>query len=188
MAATETVFRELFEKEYNSLCRYAMTYMQDSHQAEDVVQDTFIKIWEQKRELVSSPQIRFYLVTAVKNNCITALRKQNTRAEVYTGTAPDTEPEPFITSRQHYEQLDAQKKKIADALNLLPPKCKEVFLLVKMQGMSYKQAADNLDISVKTVENQMGKAMKTLKEYAGGALLVFFVIFVKIFLKGIGVF
>ena len=65
----------------------------------------------------------------------------NTRGEVFSDTEPDTEPEPFITSRQHYEQLDEQKRKIADALNQLPPKCKEVFLLVKLHGMSYKQAA-----------------------------------------------
>lgn len=169
-AALEGVFRELFEKEYNGLCRYAMTFMQDSHLAEDVVQDTFIKIWEQKKDLVGNPQIRFYLLTAVKNNCISALRKQNTRGEVLTDTDPDIQPEPFITTRQHYEQLDEQKKKIADALNQLPPKCKEVFLLVKMHGLSYKQAAESLDISVKTVENQMGKAIKTLKEYVGVAI------------------
>jgi RNA polymerase sigma-70 factor (family 1) len=172
-AAKETVFRELFEKEYNGLCRYAMTYMQDSHLAEDVVQDTFIKIWEHKTDLVSSPQIRFYLLTAVKNNCISALRKQNTRGEVFTDTDPDIHPEPFITTRQHYEQLDEQKKKIADALNQLPPKCKEVFLLVKMQGLSYKQAAESLEISVKTVENQMGKAIKTLREHVGTLVLWF---------------
>jgi len=182
MAVTENVFRELFEKEYSALCRYAMTYMQDSHLAEDIVQDTFIKIWEQKRELISSAHIKFYLVTAVKNNCITAIRRQQTRGEVLTDTDPDIEPEPFITTRQHYEQLDEQKRKIADALNQLPPKCKEVFLMVKMQGMSYKQAAESLDISVKTVENQMGKAIKTLKEYVGGvALLLFLSYLLKFF-------
>ncbi len=189
MAATESFFRELFEKEYGNLCRYAMSYMQDSHLAEDVVQETFIRIWEQKRDLITSPQVKFYLITAVRNNCISALRKQNTRGEVLMEATPDAPPEPFITSRQHYEQLNEQKKKIADALNQLPPKCKEVFLLIKMQGLSYKQVAESLDISVKTVENQMGKAIKILREYAGGyALLVYFIIFVKIILNTIGVF
>lgn len=63
------------------------------------------------------------------------------------------------------EDADEQSKKIAEALNQLPPKCKEVFLMVKMHGMSYKQTAESLDISVKTVENQMGKAIKTLRDF-----------------------
>lgn len=167
---TETIFKEVFAKEYNNLCRFANSYMQDSHLAEDIVQDTFIKIWEQKKELLTSPNIRFYLVTSVKNNCISALRKQNTRNEIFTDAAPESEPETFVTTRQHNEQLNEQKKKIAQALDKLPPKCKEVFLLIKLYDMSYKQAAETLEISVKTVENQMGKAIKTLRDYAGSLL------------------
>jgi RNA polymerase sigma-70 factor (family 1) len=183
--STEDLFKDLFAREYNNLCRYALTYMQDSHLAEDVVQDTFIKIWEQKKDLITSPQVKFYLVTAVKNNCISALRKQNTRAEIFTEEAPESEPEPFITPTQHRQQLSEQQQKIADALNQLPPKCKEVFLMVKMHGMSYKQTADALQLSVKTVENQMGKAIKTLREYTGNlAMIIFFIIF----LTSVGVF
>lgn len=184
----ETVFKELFAKEYDKLCRFALTYMQDIHMAEDVVQDTFIKIWEQKRDLIFKPDIKFYLITAVKNNCISALRKQNSRNEVLTDTAPDKDPEPFITATQYKEQLDEQKKKIENALNCLPPKCKEVFLMIKLYGMSYKQAAEALEISIKTVENQMGKAIKILKDFAGKqALLATAILLIKILFMSIGV-
>lgn len=185
---TDAIFKELFAKEYNNLCRFANSYMQDSHLTEDIVQDTFIKIWEQKKDLISSPNIRFYLITSVKNNCISALRKQNTRNEVFTDAALELEPEVFVTASQHKEELNEQKKKISEALNQLPPKCKEVFLLIKLYGMSYKQAAETLEISVKTVENQMGKAIKTLKDYAGKlALLILMALFIKKQLADIGV-
>lgn len=138
--------------------------MQDAHAAEDVVQDTFIKVWEGKRELITSPDIRYYLVTAVRNNCISALRKAKSSLLQYPEYAPEGEPEPFITIMQHHEELKEQQKKLSDALNALPAKCREVFLLVKMQGMSYKQTAETLGISVKTVEAQMGKALRMLRE------------------------
>jgi len=183
----ETIFKSLFDKEYVKLCRYAYTYMQDSQLAEDVVQDTFIKIWEQKRELIAAPNIRFYLITAVKNNCISAIRKQKAQMVVFTETAPEPDPEPAFHI-EIAEMEDPQVKKIADALNLLPPKCKEVFLLVKLHGLSYKDAAATLGLSVKTIENQMGKAIKILRESVAFSLLAGMVIlFAKKYLVFVGV-
>lgn len=165
-------FKDIFEQEYSKLCRYALTYLNDSHQAEDVVQETFIKIWERKQEIITSPDMRFYLITAVRNNCISALRKLKTQNITFTENTPEPEPELHFTIRQHQEEANEQARKIADALELLPPKCKEVFLMVKMQGLSYKQTAEALDISVKTVENQMGKAIKVLRENVSIQLLL----------------
>lgn len=187
-AAIEVAFKDLFTREYNNLCRYAYTYMQDESLAEDVVQDTFIKIWEQKKELIEKDEIKFYLITAVRNNCISVIRKQKTQQVYLTDTTPEPDPEPFVTARQHQEQASEQAEKVREALNQLPPKCKEVFLLVKMHGMSYKQAAEALDISVKTVENQMGKAIKILRELATSRpVLVLVLLLVKNYLQGIGV-
>jgi RNA polymerase sigma-70 factor (ECF subfamily) len=162
--AAEIAFKEVFNREYERLCRYALTYMQDENMAEDVVQETFIKIWEQKRELISSENIKFYLITAVKNNCISVIRKQNSQKTQYTDNTPEPEPEPFLTRMQLNEQENERLTAVKEALDRLPPKCKEVFLLVKMQGLSYKQVAEALELSVKTVENQMGKALKILRE------------------------
>lgn len=165
MTAAERTFKDLFDREYDNLCRYAMSFLEDSHLAEDVVQDTLVKFWEQRKDLIESKEAKYYLITATRNNCITALRKQASSGVRFTDTTPETDPEPFITGRQMREDADEQSKKIAEALNQLPPKCKEVFLMVKMHGMSYKQTAESLDISVKTVENQMGKAIKTLRDF-----------------------
>ena len=161
---TEQIFQQLFSAEYGRLCRYALSYMQDEHSAEDVVQDTFIKIWEGKRDLITSPDIRYYLVTAVRNNCITALRKLKSSSIHFPETTPEPEPEPFFTQTQQHEDAAEKSGKLRAALDLLPPKCKEIFLLVKMHSMSYKQVAGSLDLSVKTVEAQMGKALCLLRE------------------------
>jgi RNA polymerase sigma-70 factor (family 1) len=179
LAAINQIFKQIFASEYSRLCRYALSYVQDEQTAEDVVQETFVKIWETKKEILTQPHIRFYLVTAVRNNCISLLRKQKSSNERYAEELPEPDPEPFFTRTEQVQQLDEQKKRILDALNRLPPKCKEVFMLVKMQELTYQQAADSLDISVKTVENHMGKALKILREslsVATALLAGFFVV------------
>lgn len=177
--ATEQDFKILFDREYNNLCRYAWSYMQDEHMAEDIVQETFIKIWEQKPGLINSGHIKYYLVNAVRNNCISEIRKQQRRKVVFTDTTPEPEPEPFFHPTAHAEKQTEEMKKLANALNQLPPKCKEVFLLIKLHGMSYKQAAETLDISVKTIENQMGKAIKIFKELRFSQMVVSMLVIIK---------
>lgn len=180
MPAAESAFKELFAREYNNLCRYALSYLQDTHLAEDVVQETFVKFWEQKRELASSPEAKYYLVTAVRNNCISALRKQGNTGVQFVENTPDNDAEVFTTARQLREDATEQQKKIEEALSQLPPKCKEVFLLVKLHGMSYRQAAEALELSVKTVENQMGKAIKTFRDYVRSAVVILLtILFIK---------
>lgn len=184
MTVTEKAFKDLFDREYENLCRYAVSFVEDSHLAEDIVQDTLVKFWEQRKDLLESKEAKFYLITATRNNCITVLRKQASSGIKFTDNTPDKDHEPFITGRQLREDAAEQSKKITDALNQLPPKCKEVFLMVKMHGMSYKQTAESLDISVKTVENQMGKAIKTLREFVQSsamAILVLILIIKNIF-------
>lgn len=187
-AVGEATFKALFAQEYNRLCRYALTYVHDTHQAEDIVQETFIKIWEGKRDLIASPDIRFYLITAVRNNCISALRKLKSQPVHYTEETPEPEPEISFTTAQHKEAANEQSKRITAALNNLPPKCREVFLLIKMQGLSYKQAAETLNISIKTVENQMGKAIKVLRESIAGQIVsILWLLLFQGFFKAIGV-
>jgi RNA polymerase sigma-70 factor (ECF subfamily) len=154
------------------MCRYALSYLENAHLAEDVVQETFVKFWEQKKELSHSPEAKFYLVTAVRNNCISALRRQNATGVQLVEDTPDTHSDILITPRQLREDATERQQKISEALSQLPPKCKEVFLLIKLHGMSYQQAANALDLSVKTIENQMGKAIKTLREYVKSAVVL----------------
>lgn len=186
-ANQEAAFKDLFSKEYNKLCKYAFSYTQDEHTAEDVVQDTFIKIWEKKRDLIESPEIRFYLITAVRNNCITLARKKKNQKTQFTDNTPEPDPEPYFSISQETEKENRQLVQVQEALNQLPPKCKEVFLLIKLHGLSYKDAAATLDISIKTIENQMGKAIRILRDY-NKSLILFIYLLADIYFVGIGVF
>ncbi len=157
----ETALKSLFDKEYQNLCRFANSYVNDEHLAEDVVQNTFIKIWEQKKELLLTNDARYYLVTSVRNNCISELRRS--KNITFPENSPETDAEPFFSHMLQKEEYTEQQERIATALDKLPPKCKEIFLMIKLHGMSYKQTAEALSLSVKTVENQMGKAIKTFR-------------------------
>lgn len=157
-------FEAVFRQHYNSLCSYAFAFLKDETGSEDIVQDIFIKIWEQRRDLLVSGQWKYYAFTAVRNNCLTAIAK-NKKMSVAGLVDGDIRDEVSLFIEKDERGADP-KVLIAKAMDQLPPKCREVFMLSRLSGQTYQQIADSLDISVKTVENQMGKAIKILKIFA----------------------
>jgi RNA polymerase sigma-70 factor (family 1) len=154
-------FKLVFEEYYVALGNFAYTFTRDKTASEDIVQEIFLRIWEKRPDLIGSSSIRFYLFTAVRNNCLTYLEQSKkilpidaagleNRADIYPVDKPEDPPVDRIAI-------------IQQAISLLPPKCREVFLLSRMGSLSYKEIAKSLGISVKTVDNQMGKALKTLR-------------------------
>lgn len=160
------LFREDFHQYYSTLCQYAFTILKDADLCEDVVQEVFLRVWEKKQELVGSKELRFYLFTAVRNNCLTALEKSRkystTSLNDHDAVAEQKELFPEKQNGKTYDEL------LAEALAQLPPKCREVFILSRMSKLTYQQIGDTLGISVKTVENQMGKALRTLRGFVKG--------------------
>lgn len=164
-SASYQQFKDLFQSLYGELCNYAYSFLMDDAAAEDVVQETFIKLWEKHPEMINIPSINAYLFRAVRNNSISALRKINTtvtatKAISYTlpiETAPDAFSKEELTP--YYEQF------LYEAIASLPPQCREVFTCCKLKGMSQQQTAAQLGLSVKTVENYMGRALKLLRKY-----------------------
>ncbi|HEY6902408.1 MAG TPA: RNA polymerase sigma-70 factor [Puia sp.] len=157
-------FQTVFRTYYNQLCNYALTFTKDEDVCEDIVQDLFIKVWEQRRGLLRETSIRYYLFTAVRNNCISWLRKEKQQ-----GTVRLTSQEsPAVTPDYSKETAGGEKDErhlIEQAIARLPPKCKEVFLLSRFGKLSYREIASSLGISEKTVENQLGKALKMLRAF-----------------------
>ncbi|PKV50265.1 RNA polymerase sigma-70 factor (ECF subfamily) [Aquimarina sp. MAR_2010_214] len=158
-------FRKLFEKHYAELCSLAYNYLKDTERSKDIVQEVFIKVWEKKKDLVQESNAHYYLFTAVKNNCIDVLRKHK-----YTLSLSDD----AVANKVADEETDTIEKKqnepttqefIQKALDELPPKCRVIFMMSRLDAMTYQQIADKLEISVKTVENQMGKAIRIMREY-----------------------
>lgn len=159
------LFKSRFQKHYPRLCTIAYGYVLDRDDSEDIVQEVFINIWDKGKDNLPEQEFLAYLTTAVKNNCISFLRKRK------DGPA-SLEDYPLADS--HLAEEDhrgdephrSTEEIIEDALSTLPPKCKDIFVMAKLQGMKYREIAQLLNLSEKTVENQMGKAIRLLRVYA----------------------
>jgi RNA polymerase sigma-70 factor (family 1) len=155
-------FEAVFSGYYSPLCSYAFTFVKSAEISEDIVQEVFTRVWENRKDLIMTDAIRFYLYTAVRNNCISHLRK-----EKKSGTVSFSDPDglktpvslPKEADKTDYDHL------LGEAINGLPPKCQEVFILSRLSNMKYKEIADTLGISIKTVENQLGKALKLMRVF-----------------------
>ena len=159
----ESKFNSLFKNLYSSLCKYAYSFLKDHDNSEDVVQSALVFLWEQKRELIGTDNAKFYLFTMVKNNCISLLRKSNRVDNVIDFNSL----EDFIYehSEDEKQEILIAEELIEDAISGLPPKCAEVFKYSKLDKLTYKQIAMRMNISVKTVENHMGKAIKHMRVF-----------------------
>lgn len=161
-------FETLFKEYYERLCDFGMKYLKSIDQAEEVVQDTFYNIWKNRESLNIKTSLKSYLYTAIRNNCLQELRTRSL----------DIKYENYYKS--HYvnesispvDELNAKELSLVinKALNSLPERCKTIFKLSRDEGLKYQEIADKLSISIKTVEANMGKALKQfrhyLKEYA----------------------
>jgi RNA polymerase sigma-70 factor (family 1) len=150
----------MFRRYYNPLCRFAELFLNDPMQSEDVVQEMFINFWE-NRHKHNIIKVKSYLYRSVKNASLNQLDK--TKRLAY---ASDKIPEDTHASYDSDNSLITAelKDKIQIAINSLPEQCRLIFQLSRQEEMSQKEIAEHLDISIKTVENQMGKALKILRE------------------------
>lgn len=154
-------FDNLFTKYYVRLCRFAFSFTKSKELAEETVQNTFIKIWCQRNDLEVSISLISYLFTAVKNQALNELKKivirKNYEAEFVSLSEAEDE------NAQKINQLKF-KSEVGMAVEQLPEKCREIFQLCKNDGLTYDEIAEYLNISPKTVDNQMGIAFKKLRE------------------------
>jgi RNA polymerase sigma-70 factor (ECF subfamily) len=157
-----THFKELFYKQYASLCHYASSIVGNRDDAEDVVQEVFIKVWQNRPDLVTTEQVKYYLFTATRNNCLTLLRRRKTMAVADVDVSQLEQVADEEPRRQPSGDLKAL---IANALEQLPPQCQRIFRLSRFGKLTYNEIAAEMGLSVKTVENQMGKALRILRTY-----------------------
>jgi RNA polymerase sigma-70 factor (family 1) len=154
-------FQQLFNTWYNTLCNYAYSFLKDRDTSEDIVQEVFVRIWEDRPQIIGTEGVRYYLFTAVRNNCISRLRKEKRQVVLSLDEGMPT-PAPERREDPDYRAL------VRIAIDELPPRCREVFLLSRFSKMTYKDIARSLDISEKTVENQLGKALKLIRAFLKG--------------------
>lgn len=163
----QPAFEMIFKTYYKPLCHYAYSFLNDKNEAEEVVQTTFIKIWEKKNELNVQSSLKAYLYSMVRNGCLNVTKHEKVKQLHAQWHVQETE-----RSRELVEEKvlsNDLESKIYLAMKALPEQCRLVFQLSRFEELKYQEIADQLQISVKTVENQMGKALKImrtqLKEY-----------------------
>ena len=160
----KTALKELFEAHYKAVCAAIHRFVGERSMTEDLAQQVFIRLWEKRHqiEITSSPGA--YLHRMAVNEALAWLRsKKNQQAEEVTPTTPFT-PEADGEDVLLHNELQQQ---IHQAIDTLPPRCRAVFQLSRFEELSYQEIATQMDISVKTVEHQMGKALRVLRERLG---------------------
>lgn len=151
-----------FKNFYQPLCRYAYTFLQDREDAEEVVQNAFLGMWEKRSNLSIHTSAKSYLYAMVRNACLNVLKHEKIKQK-YAG-------EQMVVTQGGYEAVtetvhsDELERRIYDAMNTLPEQCRLVFKLSRFEELKYAEIAEHLNISVKTVENHMGKALKLMRE------------------------
>lgn len=169
----EEAFRTLFFQFFSPLCVFAHRYVEDRDTCEDLVQETFLKIWKNRKNIEINTSCRNFLITSVRNSCIDTLRKQETEQNWQSRETMDKQD--AYTSDDLYSALELEQM-LSAALDKLPENIRIVFEKNRFEGKTYAEIATEHAISVKTVEAYMSKALKhlrvELKDYLPFAILL----------------
>ncbi len=152
----------LFRCYHTTLCRTALRIVNDPLAAEDIVQDFFLQLWQKHSNISEIDQVEAYLKRSVRNRSLNYLRDQQRIPQ-----GEDDFPDLPLTDNSAAVELELAElqNKVDQAIDALPERCRLVFVLKQFEEMTYKEIAEQLDISPKTVENQMARAYKLLRDH-----------------------
>jgi RNA polymerase sigma-70 factor, ECF subfamily len=161
-SGNESAFEMIFRSYYQPLCRYAYSFLEDKEEAEEVVQSAFITIWEKRKSLDIQTSLKSYLYRMVRNACLNVIKHEKIKQQHVAHELAVTEATyESVAQKVYATELES---KISEAMKALPEQCRMVFQLSRFEELKYQEIADQLQISVKTVENHMGKALKIMRE------------------------
>jgi RNA polymerase sigma-70 factor (ECF subfamily) len=172
-------FEKLFKLHYSKLCSYANLFLNDPDAAEDVVQEVFFKLWKNRDELTVSTTIKSYLFRAVRNGCMNVIDHITVREAYKVVNEEDIrDSERHLIDEAVVSELE---QRIRETIDELPVERRKIFIMSRFDGLKYREIADQLNISVKTVENQMYQALRFLRERLVDYLPLLLVIFKGLF-------
>ncbi len=157
----ERVFETVFRKHYQSLCNYACGILKDMDDAEEVVQSIFMKFWEQREGIEINVSLKSYLYRAVHNTCLNRLKHLKIQ-EVHKQYVGNYYEENHDSATEMMEKVVLENR-ISNALEKLPEQCRLIFKMSRFEELKYQEIADRLGLSIKTVENQIGKALRIMR-------------------------
>ncbi len=157
----EQAFETLFRTYYKSLCTYAFHFLANRKEAEETSQEVFVKIWEKRETLQITVSVKNYLFRSVRNHCLNQIQHRKVK-DKYIHSVREHSKQNQNLSDFLLEPWLAEE--IEKAIHAMPEKRKEIFRLSREKGLTYKKIAEKLHLSIKTVETQMGLALKDLRE------------------------
>lgn len=168
-----SAFELIYRKYYKSLNGYAYSYLKHAQDAEDVVQTVFLKIWANRESWDPPGTVKQYLFAAVRNEALNVLRHEQVidkaEEEITHIVKQQLSPTPSATD----PEAEELRKAIQKGIDQLPPKCRQIFMLNRRNGLTYSEIAEDLDVSVNTVATQMGRALKSLRKQLSNFMVLF---------------
>ncbi|MFY0671993.1 MAG: RNA polymerase sigma-70 factor [Bacteroidia bacterium] len=166
-------FEKVFKSYYNQLCAFAIGFLKDKDATEELVQQVFFNYWEKREQIKIQTSIKAYLYQSVRNASFNALKHEQVKAQAHIELSQTDEGEIDYDIEQNEMAIA-----INNAVEKMPAERRRIFKLSKYEDKKYREIAAELDISIKTVENQMGKALKFLRtELAHLVSLIIFLCF-----------
>jgi RNA polymerase sigma-70 factor (ECF subfamily) len=159
---SKNAFSAIFISYYRDLVLFATNYTHETESAEEIVQDVFVKIWEEHEVINIKVSLKSYLLTSVRNKCIDWIRQAKVRRKYkeecsYTLLTYDFNTDNYIINSE-LESL------ISEALNKLPPEVAKVYRMNRSEGLKYNEIAEKLNVSVRTIEDRISKALCLLRD------------------------
>jgi RNA polymerase sigma-70 factor (ECF subfamily) len=156
-----TAYEIIFRRYYQELYRFAYTYLRDQVPSEEMAQEVFLYLWEKRGQIEIKTTLKTYMYSAIKNKCLNYIKyevpRKNQLEESHLALMVTEQPDQEVDSGR-------LKKYIQAAIDELPTKCRQIFVLSRNEGLTYEEIAEEMEISIKTVENQMSIALKKLRE------------------------
>lgn len=176
-AASAAIYESAFKQHYKGLHAYAYTIVKDDVMAEEMVQQVFYKLWKNRETIAATQSLSAYLYRSVYNESLNYLKHQKVKQAYQTHAAKTMEHTDNAADKVRLKEL---QQRLDEALRELPEQCRTVFQLSRFEELKYLEIAGRLNISVKTVENQMGKALKLMRIKLADFLPLLIMIIVKL--------
>ncbi|SFG04615.1 MULTISPECIES: RNA polymerase sigma-70 factor [Salegentibacter] len=168
--AYETLFRLYFDR----LFYFAKSYLEDEDEAKEITQNVFFKFWKKRASLNIDSNLNAYLFRMTKNECLDYFKHQKVKANYHDVIQRERASLNQTSLQDHPDLLLIEselEEKVNQILNELPPRCKQIFIKSRFEGLKYKEISSEMNISIKTVEHQIAKALRLfrreLQEYMG---------------------
>ena len=155
-------FEILFRQYYEPLCRYSQQFTGKLQDAEEIVQDLFYKLWKD-RENLQVISVKAYLYSAVRNNSLLYLKHEQVKRN-YQESVIEKQKEANTQTPEDQMEYQELQKQLEDVMNLLPERRRAIFKMNRFEGKTYNEIAEILSVSVKTVEAEISKTLRTLKK------------------------